>query len=345
MNGTEHPVVQHLVMGPQRHGVVRHGLGLASAAASGEGLEHRLLRGEIGRPPRPGAGGVLHVSFTDHLFGPGPEAAVDAVLDLAEAALLSVGVHDVPQPQEGRERFARRATAYRRLIAAADAVIANSRHEAAQLLELCPQARQRLHVVPLPLEQPAGPAPTRQGAQVPAPAIEEAAAAPVVGLLGFVYPGKGYEAVVEAVPAGTRIRVLGAVAEGHADYADGLAARAAERGVGLEITGFVPEAELARALASIDVPVCPHRHVSASGSLNTWIAHGRVPLALEGPYMREVAQRWPGRVRLCAPDELAAQLGALLGAPGSTRSETVTPAWGWPQVAAACEDVWRRLLP
>lgn len=337
----------HVIVGPEQHGVVRHGLGLWSAARrSDEGMGHHLLRGEIGHPPQPVAGPhrAVHVSFTDHLFGPDPQAAVDEVLRLADGARLSAGLHDVPQPQEGADRWARRAAAYRRLIAAADAVIANSRHEAAQLIALYPQGQQRIHVVPLPLEEPELPPLEGAAPEAPGPTSDGEATGPVVGLLGFLYPGKGYEAVVEAVPAGTRIRVLGAISAGHVDYADGLAARAAERRVGLEITGFLPDRVLTRALAAIDVPVCPHRHVSASGSLNTWIAHGRVPLALEGPYMREIADRWPGRVRLCAPDALADELGALLREPWATRAAAAAPAWGWPQVAAACQDVWRQLL-
>ena len=96
------------------------------------------------------------------------------------------------------------------------------------------------------------------------------------------------------------MRALGAVAAGHDDYAAQLSALAEERGVDFEVTGYVPDSELAAALDAITVPVCPHRHVSASGSLNTWIAHNRRVVVADGPYMREVAERWPDRV-VCSP--------------------------------------------
>ena len=373
--------VRHLVIGPQAHGVVRHGLGLFDAARrrGADELEHRLVRAQsvesvgsvesrdfgtgrtapgapaAGAPADPAAGteapaGVLHVSFTDALFGPDPQAAVDAVLRLRGSHLLSVGPHDVPQPQEGHERFARRSRAYARLLGQADLVIAHSEHEAGQLRELGgaqPGGRGAIRVVPLPLEDPAAapgaaasPAASSAGPAPESRPSEAGPGSPCVGVLGFVYPGKGLEDVIDQVPPGTRVRAIGGVAAGHDDEAAGLGERAARRGVAFEITGYVPEAELAAELAAADVPVCPHRHVSASGSLNTWIAHGRIPLVADGPYMREVDERWPGRVVRRDREELGEALRELLADPGRTRAVQAAPSWGWPQVAAAYETAW-----
>lgn len=350
-------VVRHLIAGPQEHGVVRHGLGLWTAVqeVSGPVLQHRLQRAPSADrlpDPEPLAAGqreIVHVSFTDHLFGADPAAAAARAAELADGALLSAGLHDVPQPQEGAQRFRRRGEGYRALLRAADLVIANSEHEAAQLRELAPEAAPRIRVVPLPLEAPAGSAASADSPAAPAPAHRARSAVPaeggpVVGLLGFLYPGKGYEAVLDAVPAGTRVRALGAIACGHDDWAAQLTEQAQRRGISFEITGYLPDEALAWELDAVDVPVCPHRHVSASGSLNTWIAHGRVPLALDGPYMREIAQRWPGHLLLTSREQLPERLGELLEHPERTRAAAAPPVWGWPEVAAACERAWAEAL-
>lgn len=352
------PVILHLVVGPQAHGVVRHGLGLLDAAgASGTGeLAHRLVRAEsvgaLGAGPirtaEQAPAAVLHVSFTDALFGTDPEAAAEEVLRLRGSHLLSVGPHDVPQPQEGVQRFERRSRAYARLLRDADLVIAHSQHEAGQLRELIDgqsrtqagtqieaQSAVPVRVIPLPLEAPAPGPHARPGT--------DGQGAPSVGVLGFVYPGKGFEDVIDQAPAGSQVRAIGGIAAGHDADAAALAERAAHRGVSFEITGYVPEEELAAQLAAVDVPVCPHRHVSASGSLNTWIAHGRVPVVVDGPYMREIDERWPGRVLRCDRDRLGESLRELLAEPARTRAAQPPPSWGWPQVAAAYEAAWTEL--
>ena len=430
------PVVCHVIVGPPTHGVTRYGLSLADACAgSPGGFTHRIVqvagRDDLAPPPRLEAD-IIHVTFTDHLFGADPEAAARAVARLVESARrpgvaagllyetsdggapagaaaqtlmrvdderdrggvaegagagaagsgdraagraaaankdrgatdrprLSVSVHDVPQPTEGEERFARRARGYAALAAHADIVVVNSAHEAAFF-------DGSAAVVPLPIEapRPQPPAPadrargTAEGRSVSGSGPEAAGesgdapstgvssdAPPTVGLLGFIYPGKGYERVIEAVPAGVRVRALGAVAAGHDDYAAQLSALAASRGVDFQVTGYVPEAGLAAELDAITVPVCPHRHVSASGSLNTWIAHNRRVVVADGPYMREVADRWPGRVVLAgdgpaAPD-LASTIAAMLADPDRTWAAEPPPAWDWADLAAAYAGLWDAL--
>lgn len=365
----EPAVISHLAVGPEDHGVVRHGLGLFRAAreAGVGGFVHRLVR-EVAELPaaeppvtdpsgaelsgtepsgtEPRARAVLHVSFTDALFGPDADSAVEAVLRLRlrGGRLLSVGPHDVPQPEEGAQRFARRRAAFARLVRGADLVIAHSEHEAAALRELAGQgpdggARTAVRTVPLPLEDPL-PLDEPQSLQRPVTADDPA----VVGVLGFVHPGKGIEDVIDGVPPGTVVRAIGAAASGHDADARALRERAAARGVRFELTGYVPEPELAGQLAAVDVPVCPHLHVSASGSLNTWIAHGRRPLVVDGPYMREIDGRWPGAVLRRPREELAAAMDELLAEPQRTRAAGPPPRWGWTQVAQACAEAWTELL-
>ena len=366
-------------------------------------------------PPSSVEADIIHVTFTDHLFGSDPEAAARAVARLVaearrpgpvagllydpadggapagEAAQavsgtgeesrrageaeerigeagdrprLTVSVHDVPQPAEGEDRYARRARGYAALAEQADAVVVNSAHEAAFF-------DSDASVIPLPIEDPRPQPPVAARCEDVSRQVDGAgdttgdAAVPTVGLLGFVYPGKGYERVIEAAPAGVLVRALGAVATGHDDYAAQLSALAAERGVDFEVTGYVPDSALAAELDAVTVPVCPHRHVSASGSLNTWIAHNRRVVVADGPYMREVAERWPDRVVLAgegaaeqvvevghddpgsAAGQGAADLGSviasLLADPARTWCAEPPPAWGWPELAAAYSQLWSEL--
>ena len=42
------------------------------------------------------------------------------------------------------------------------------------------------------------------------------------------------------------------------------------------------------------MPVCPHRHFSASGSLMTWLGAGRKVLVTDSDYAREIDAWLPG---------------------------------------------------
>ena len=149
-------------------------------------------------------------------------------------------------------------------------------------------------------------------------------AAPVVGVFGFVYPGKGHRQVARAVAAlrraGTlaRVRVLGGAAPGHDDEVEALLRTSRARGVPVDVTGRVPEAEVDRALRRVTVPVVAHRNVSASGSLNSWIAAGRRPLVRDGAYAREMAALRPGTITLFDDATLVPRLADALRRPGST---------------------------
>ncbi|NHU85425.1 glycosyltransferase family 4 protein [Kocuria sp. JC486] len=314
--------------------------GEADRGRSGPGLRHVEL--ESGRG---GGTDLLHVPFTDRIFGPTPDEATRAVRDLLAREAPRVWVlnlHDVPQPDEGADRYARRAAAYARLVAQADVVVTNSEHEARGVQDLPGCHGAPVHVIPLPLEPVTArrtpSEPTHQGRQ------SVAQQSSTIGLLGFVHPGKGYERVIDAAPAGTCVRAIGQVAEGHHDYARALTERARHCGVDVQVTGYVPEDALAAELDAVDVPVCPHLHVSASGSLNTWIAHGRIPLVVDGPYMREVARRWPGTLEVASQQDFRTALLDTLGHPSRTRAVRPPPSWGWSQVAAAYSALWTEAL-
>lgn len=367
----------HLIVGPAHHGVTEYALGLHAAVGGrvcrvdeplrGQHNPSALLTGE-----NPGRRLRLHVTFTDHLFGADPETAVDTVLALGRGCDLSVSFHDIPQPGEGQERYARRARAYARLAGAVTVAVTNSAHEAVALAGMSGRLDVEVVALPLPAHTLAPGAPTRRGKVSPhggeghprggelsqardATGRDDGDAAKRcdVGVLGFLYPGKGHDTIIDAVselaqsrerdgfPLPERLGVvaLGAVSEGHGPYARELRRRAQAQGVHFTATGYLPTEEMHRAMAQVDVPVCPHRHVSASGSLMQWIAAGRQVLVADGEYTREVASRWPRHVHPVAPGRWAEEIARAAADP---HFRTVYPPepWSWRDVGRAWLAIW-----
>ena len=282
--------MKHLIVGPAGHGVTEYALGLARTTGA------EVIREEtFGDTP---LAGPVHVTFTDHLFG-----------DTAERLLaridgpLSVSLHDIPQPEEGAERYARRARVYRELVEKADVAVVNSDHEASFF-----DANTTVIRLPIPvIDSPFNPK-------------ED-----TVGVLGFLYPGKGHEDLIDALPD-SRLRFLGAVSHGHETWAENLDA---------EITGWLSDAQLAREMGRIAVPVCPHRHFSASGSLMAWLGAGRTVLVRDSAYAREIDAWLPGRVTLVADG------GWREAVDKHVPKQMDPPRYGWAEVAELWEETWR----
>lgn len=298
----------HLAVGPDRHGVVRFGIELDEALRATD-FDTRLTRC---LPVDLDSG--VHVQFTDRLFGRTAADAATSIVELAARAhaaghRVTATLHDLPQPSDGTH-FAGRAEAYRRICAAVDAVVVSSAHEA-MLLDEVDARSPEVVVVPLPLAAPAA-RPSRPPAQPPS-----------VGVFGYLYPGKGHDdvlAAMAAVPRNVWFMAIGEPSPGHDDLVESLSesARLAHRP--FAVTGHVPPHALLATLQAITVPVAHHRHVSASGSLNSWIAAGRRPLAPVGRYTSEIAERNPGALLLYPDDPagLASAIAAALARPDST---------------------------
>ncbi|QFG67407.1 glycosyltransferase [Ornithinimicrobium pratense] len=356
MTRLRHPLL-HVVPGPAQHGVTRHGLGLHHHLAAVHGQDVELLRCRRLDELEDGAlaGRVAVVQVTDRLVAGDAEAAVTTWRRLiGGVARLTAVLHDLPQRSDGRSRPAR-SRLYATLAASADEVVVASRHEwlllAAVLRWACPLQAEavlsRTRVVPLPIERAAA-----QGWEDPDPG--EPGVLTVV-TLGFVYPGKGLEEVVDAAAlaardprlAGRRIEVrnLGRASEGHEDLLGQLQARAAAAGVTWSTSGWVDDADLPRLVATsaATVPVAAHRHVSASGSVATWLAAGRRPLVLTSRYAEELARRLPGAVRLVRPPDLARAVADALADPVTTVLRDGTPLGpSWAQAASALHEVATR---
>lgn len=310
--------VLHLVHGPPEHGVVRCALDLAAALRSP--VVHESELGTITAP--------LHVHFTDRLFGTSAPLAADAFVALVSShcAPISVTLHDIPQPSDGRG-YAARTDAYRRVVDAAHAVAVSSRHEKMLLAEAL-GIDHSPSVVPLAIDHDRTPpkCPPQQRKDI--------------AVMGFVYPGKGHREVLEALtPVNTEYGFLaiGSASTGHEHLVTDLRADAHRLGRRFEITGFVPDDALTALLTAVAVPVAFHRHMSASGSINSWIAAGRRPLVPRGRYVDEMEDRSPGSLWIHDDSEsaLGEAIETALRHPGRTwRAQDVVPYPSMAQAAA-----------
>lgn len=331
MSASARPPV-HLVPDLPGHGVALH----ASQVAAAVGARTVELAALLDLPPEP-----VHVHVTDRLLGVTGEETSARLVALGRRQPMTVTLHDVPQPGDGPV-FGRRVTAYAAVLAASRGWVVSSEHERTLVQRhLAPEGDGV--VVPLPVM----PLPVRAGA---GPRDRAADQPLVVGVLGWVYPGKGHDEVLRACatvrrgrPGPVVLRALGRVAAGHDHLLDELAALATDLGVGLEVSGWVDDADLPAALTGVDVPVAAHHHVSASGSVNSWVAARRRPLVTDGTYAREMATLRPGTLTLVDANDLPGALTRAAADPPSTwLAPGVSLAPGLAEVATAYLAWWSR---
>ncbi|GAB3249186.1 glycosyltransferase family protein [Kineosporia babensis] len=303
--------VTHLVIGPREHGVVIFADWLARSTggrrvflADPQNLEPEGIR-------------RAHVHYTEALFGPDARAAAAAFLRMRAnlPVPLSVTLHDLPDPGDEPSRYRRRADGFRAVAEAADAVFVNSRHELGLLQTFAKLVVAQVVPLPMvagsPIEAQQRPRPLRQAA-----------------VFGFLYPGKGHEELLEEMrelPTDLGLTAIGRPAEGHDGLIAHLSSRAAQSGRGFEVTGYVPQEDLLKRLRQVALPVVPAPNISASGSLNSWIAAGRRPLVAAGPYSRELAEACPGLVNLYRPGSFAESARAVLAEPARSWLEVGPP--------------------
>lgn len=321
------PSVAHLIIGPDRHGVVRHALSVAAA------LGHRVVRAE--RPdqvPLDELAGVdiVHLPYTDRLLADRCEDSATAYEQLtapllATGTALSLSLHDLPAGDSVLEQ--RRRAAYQRVVATARGLVVNSGRELTLLERLNEQARSVCRIA-LPVAVQPTPRRVHPGREVV--------------VLGFLFPDRGYEHTISELPAQVDLLALGAPSLGHENLPAQLARLAAAGGHQLHTTGFVPDEDLPLQLAAAGVPVAPNRRVAASASIATWLAHGRRPLVPDTPYARELASDWPGTVILYDPDvpgDLRRAIEAAQADPSLTRLDPGTTAGlSLDEVAAAYRE-------
>ena len=331
-------VPAHVVPGPAGHGVALYARQLAAEVGATVVEDERDV---------PADAGACHLHVTDRMWGASPEQAAARVVALCALRPTTLTLHDLPQPHDGRTLHPRRRRAYADMARAAAGIVVSSHHERRLLATvLGPSTHEvTVEVVPLPCVRPAGPAP------LPAVRTPHADGRRTLGLAGWFYPGKGHLPALGAAAAAQRlghvvdVLVLGRPAAGHEADAAALVERARRIGVRLEVTGWLDDADLHAALRAVDVPFAGHRNVSASGSVNSWLAAGRRPLVRRGPYFEEMARLRPGTLRLTDIGSLAGAVADALDDPGSTWLEPgVGLGHDLADAAADYRGFWERVL-
>ncbi|MBC7725940.1 MAG: hypothetical protein H7146_14555, partial [Burkholderiaceae bacterium] len=320
-----------LLVGPDRHGVAIYARQLAAAVGRLDAAAPAplpvdplapeaaafTLRGTRGAPL---PGSPVHLHATDRILGATPELAADWVEYLAGTAPVTVTLHDLPQPSDGVRNLPRRAESYRRIAGASSGVVFNSAHERALFAEYIGEEPPGSTVIPLPVVVPV--AAPRQGRLALATTLRD------IAVLGFLYPGKGHAEVLGAIlelragPSQVRsdlgLLALGAVSPGSEHELTALRARAEASDIRFMVTGFLADAELERRARLAAVPVAAHRHVSASGSIGSWISAGRRPLVAASRYVDEMARLRPGTMTVYPEGGLAEAIRVALADPAST---------------------------
>ncbi|MET0589902.1 MAG: hypothetical protein ABWZ77_01885 [Naasia sp.] len=333
-------LVQHV---DRRHGVAVVARAIAGAVRAAEPSAD--LVDQDGPDTDEGIPQRAHVHFTDRLWAASPELAAERFAALADGRAVTVTLHDIPQASDGPRNLARRSGAYARVVRAAAGVVVNSQHEASLLaeagIEVAP-GRPAVAVIPLAIDLAPG-------------SVAVGDLDGRVAVLGFFYPGKGHDEVVDAVASlGGRavaadggehplsVVSLGGVSPGHEGELAELVAQASGRGVAVEVSGYLDDKAMLAACRAASVPVVAHRHFSASGSLAMWIAAGRRPVIVDSRYAREMAALRPGTMTVVARDALPDAIRSARLDPSSTLiAPDASTAPGLAEVAAAYLRWWR----
>lgn len=322
-----------LLVHPGTHGVAVYAGDLADAVRHVDAAATRTDPAALAAAP---AGRPVHVHFTDRLWGSSPADAASAFEALAARRPVTVTLHDVPQESDGEPSRTRRRDAYARVSSAARGVVVNSAHEHSLLRE---EGVWEGPVASIPL--PVALDPVALGiAGDPGPLDGS------VGVLGYFYPGKGHdEAAVAAAAAGvSTLTVLGRASDGHAADLEAFVRRAEAIGVRVDVTGWLDDAEIARRGRAVSVPVIAHRHISASGSLASWIGWGRRPVAVRNRYIDEMAELRPGTLTPVGEADMAAEIRRRLDAPDTTWHRRTELPMAWPDAAAAYVRWWAEVF-
>lgn len=264
-------------------------------------------------------GDVVHVHVNDRLVDRQRDEwdfLVRTVHRRHRGMLLAVTLHDLPQPEEGGERFRRRADRYRRIGRLADQVFTNSDHER----RIADDLGIASHVAPHPIF----PQPLRLRPRDRRPDTI------VVG--GFIHPGKGLIDWFESVGPvggtvldGWSVLLVGGVSDGHRSHLADVRRIGRANGFAVTATGPLPARRWYEELSRATVVVAPHRHCSASGSVLAAISAGHRPVASANGFTAEIHREDPDRINLVgdARDWLAAIQLEL------ARERPRTPDRGW----------------
>jgi glycosyltransferase involved in cell wall biosynthesis len=113
----------------------------------------------------------------------------------------------------------------------------------------------------------------------------------VVTILGFIFPSKGHQLLIESIPyLPSDVQIIFAGSTDTAkEHSNILKKLAHEKGVQhrLKFTGYLSEQQLEFYLKATDLAICAFKNFSASGSISTWISVERPILAFNLPQIME----------------------------------------------------------
>jgi glycosyltransferase involved in cell wall biosynthesis len=319
-----------LHLGPARQGIARYSRLLAAEARGSAEVAVRTveLSGAWRRDRRLLAQAaqdlsgtdVVHVQYSDlgfrSVWGSGWRKLSNVSSFLGQLRTPFVAtLHDLSPSR--RHGLSPDSIALQRLARAARVCLVSSDEEHVRLRQTVPRAR--VETIPHFVEERALP---DRAADKRALGLGDAR---VVTLLGFIHTRKGYRLLLDSVPQlpSDVVVLLAGEPIGAAAAALGDAGQYGER---VRITGYLPEPELDWYLAATDLAVCPFLHMSASGSLATWISTGRPILASALPQIAEYNEIAPGAISTFTPytpSALASRVSELLQRDPSERAKAV----------------------
>ena len=195
--------------------------------------------------------------------------------------------------------------------------------------------------------------------EIPSPARERPCnPIPRITVFGYFCPEKGQDVAIEAlrhVRAPVLLRLAGSVRHPmNEGYQERCRRSIGEFGLGdrVEVTGFVPEADISRLFLESDLVVAPFRSTSGSGSLAQAMARGAPVLASDLPLNREINERVPDTLAFFAnedPRDCARQIERLLADPTrrhclSRQALQYAATFSPPVIALQHLEFYRRVL-
>lgn len=304
------PSVLHVMFGEATDGV--HIYAEKTARARSEAGHRSLVLASDSDIPARLDHDAVHVHLTDRLIE-SDTTRWRCLLTVVRATgvPLLMTLHDLPQRGEGAARYRRRVAATRGMASDAHAVCVSSEHERRCAADIGIRA----FVVPHPIFPPVARAtptcPHRRRRSLT--------------VAGFVHPGKGILGLVDEIGhvggthlEGWHLRLVGDVAPDHRDHLDEIVSTAGRNGLPVVHTGPVGERRWSSELSSAGVAICSHLHVSASGSLLSWIAAGRRPLVSNSAFARELVSERPLAVRIVGDSEWRSAISESLRAPDAS---------------------------
>jgi glycosyltransferase involved in cell wall biosynthesis len=178
----------------------------------------------------------------------------------------------------------------------------------------------------------------------------------LIVVFGFVRPGRGYEAVLDALPMLSRPATLviagGCQTEAQNAYLDSLKASVERAGLRdqVVITGYLTDESAAGAMQTADIILCPQESDTGSYSIQVAFAYGRPIIASDLPCFTYAEQSHGCPLTFAAGDarDVAAKLNSVMddraiGDALSQRALDYAAGHSWYRIAEKTVEVYQEL--